>query len=188
MPKESILSRRALCKLGLASSLAIPLKIKAQTANNMRPQPGDLLVFDEGDRKDQVITPALLVLNAQPVPAFAQDPVSGDLRDGSRLNRVMVMRAHPADLNAATRRNAADGIIAYSAVCTHTGCDVTNWNADSLLMACPCHESQFDVRNSGRVTGGPAPRPLVMLPLVIENDQLKVARAFTGRVGFQQDF
>ena len=191
MSKKPTLSRREVCRIGLVSGLAVPLGALAQPQDDrapQRPRRGDLLVFDDTARRGQIITHESLELDAQPVPAFARDPLTGELRDGSRLNRVMVMRTDPAGLSPATARSAADGIIAYSAVCTHTGCDVTNWNPENLWMACPCHESQFDVRDTGLVTGGPAPRPLAMLPLVIEDGQLKVARAFTGRVGFQQEF
>ena len=55
-------------------------------------------------------------------------------------------------------------------------------------MACPCHESEFDISDNGNVVGGPAPRPLAMLPLAIEDGELRVAGAFKGRVGFQQQF
>jgi len=79
-------------------------------------------------------------------------------------------------------------VIAYSIVCTHTGCDVTNWDSNELLMACPCHESQFDVYAGGNVVGGPAPRPLAILPLRVGNGEVIVAAGFTGRVGFTQQF
>lgn len=48
-----------------------------------------------------------------------------------------------------------EGIIAMSAVCTHLGCTVgkVEWG-----YQCPCHGSKFD--SSGRVLGGPAPKPL----------------------------
>ena len=36
------------------------------------------------------------------------------------------------------------GIVAYSGVCTHTGCDVTDWFPDVRRFKCPCHESEFD--------------------------------------------
>ena len=55
-------------------------------------------------------------------------------------------------------------------------------------MACPCHESQFDIYDGARVVGGPAPRPLAMLPLLIQDGVVTVAGEFHGRVGFTQQF
>jgi rieske iron-sulfur protein len=181
-------SRRAVCQFGVTASLGLPLNLLAQPADRMRPQPGDQLVFDGGELAGQAVLPGNLLVNAAPIAVFPRDPASLIIRDGSRLNRVMLMRVDSAMLSTSTHSFAADGVIAYSAVCTHTGCDVFNWKADELRMACPCHESEFDVLNGARVVGGPAPRPLPMLPLHIEEGELRVAAEFTSRVGFQQEF
>jgi cytochrome b6-f complex iron-sulfur subunit len=47
-------------------------------------------------------------------------------------------------------------VVAFSAICTHMGCTVAP--ADKSLN-CPCHGSKYDVA-TGKVTAGPAPRPL----------------------------
>ena len=39
---------------------------------------------------------------------------------------------------------AAPGIVAYSGVCPHTGCDVSDWLNGPQTLLCPCHESEFD--------------------------------------------
>ena len=120
--------------------------------------------------------------------ALARDPATGTLRSGSRLNRVMVTRIDTEKLTLRYQRHVANGVISYSIVCTHTGCDVTNWDSNARLMACPCHESQFDVYAGGNVVGGPAPKPLAILPLRVSNGEVIVAAGFTGRVGFTQQF
>ncbi len=188
MTNRTTLDRRALLKAGLGVGIAIPTKSWAQPPNRARPQPGDWLVFDGGENSGQRITPDLLALEQRPVAALAKDPATSTLRDGSRLNRVMITRLDPTKLSEATKPHAAAGVIAFSAVCTHTGCDVINWVEDKLLMACPCHESHFDVYNGANVVGGPAPRPLAILPLSLESGSVVVAAGFTGRVGFTQQF
>lgn len=180
------LSRRSL--LGLVGAITVAPQLRAQPPNRMRPQAGDELVFDDGPSLGEVVRPNLIELHARPVAALARDPASGVLRDGSRLNRVMLTRIDPEELAPRFQANAAGGIVAYSAVCTHTGCDVFNWDEEKLRMACPCHESQFDIYDGGRVVGGPAPRPLAMLPLEIAGGAVRVAGPFRGRVGFQQAF
>lgn len=51
-----------------------------------------------------------------------------------------------------------DGLHAISNVCTHLGCIIS---AVEWGFQCPCHGSKFD--KSGKVIGGPAPRPLPWL-------------------------
>ena len=183
---EGKISRRSM--LGLVGGMVAAPPVMGQPPNRMRPQAGDELVFDEGPLQGEVVRPGLLELNARPISAMARDPATGVVRNGSRLNRVMLTRIEAERLSARFQPNAADGIVAYSAVCTHTGCDVFNWDEEQLRMACPCHESQFDIYDGGRVVGGPAPRPLAMLPLEIVDDTVRVAGPFRGRVGFQQAF
>ena len=46
---------------------------------------------------------------------------------------------------------------AFSAVCTHMGCIVNQISNGTI--DCPCHGSQFSIKD-GSVVGGPAPSPL----------------------------
>ena len=85
-------SRRTIFKLGLLGGIALPLSALGQPADRMRPQPGDRLVFEEGPNQGELVRPELLDLNQKPVSALAQDPETEVLRDGSRLNRVMITR------------------------------------------------------------------------------------------------
>ena len=180
--------RRTVCKFGLIGSLGFPIEALGQLPSSMRPQRGDRLVFEEGPDAGELVRPSLLQLNQKPVAALARDAATDTLRDGSRLNRVMITRVDASKLTENYQAKVADGVIAYSAVCTHTGCDVINWDAGLLRMACPCHESQFDIYDGARVVGGPAPRPLALLPLEIIDDLVVVAGDFIGRVGFTQQF
>jgi len=118
--------------------------------------------------------------------AWTIDPASETVRNGSRLNKVLLLRLDPTGFDDATRERAAAGVVAYSAVCPHTGCDVTGWDADGQRLGCPCHFSQFDPKEAARVIGGPAPRPLPALPLKIVDRRLVVAKPFTARAGFLQ--
>ncbi len=65
----------------------------------------------------------------------------------------------------------AAGFFALSATCTHLGC-MTRYERENNRIFCPCHGSQFAV--DGTVTGGPAPRPLPRLDLVLEDGRLVV--------------
>jgi cytochrome b6-f complex iron-sulfur subunit len=63
------------------------------------------------------------------------------------------------------------GFLAVSRKCTHLGCSVP-WVANEQRFACPCHASAFDMR--GDVVNAPAPRPLDLFPVAIENGVVKV--------------
>jgi cytochrome b6-f complex iron-sulfur subunit len=63
------------------------------------------------------------------------------------------------------------GFLALSRVCTHLGCTVP-WSEEEGRFVCPCHSSSFDI--TGTVLGPPAPRPLDLYPVRIENGVVKV--------------
>lgn len=132
------------------------------------------------------MSPEDLAIGEKQIFAYPQDPVSGITRNASRLNQLIIVRVDPLGLLEQTQSRAVDGIVAYSGVCSHTGCDVTDWNGDQSRFQCPCHESQFDPSDGARVVGGPAPWPLAALPLKLVDGQLAVAGSWQGRVGFQQ--
>jgi len=150
------------------------------------PRAGDRLVFAYGDRAGQLMDPADLALGTRQVFAFPMDPVAGVVRSGNRLNQIVVVRLNPDWLSEETRARSADGIVAYSGVCTHTGCDIDIWVEAENRLQCMCHEAQFDPADGARVVGGPAPWQLAALPLTLSEGRLAVAGEFLGRVGFQQ--
>jgi Rieske Fe-S protein len=117
--------------------------------------------------------------------AYPIDPQSKTVRDGSRLNQVLLIRLDAEALTDDTRARSAAGIVAYSAVCTHAGCDVEDWKHQTETLLCFCHYSEFDPKDGARVLEGPAPRRLAVLPLKIVDGALLAAGSFIGRVGFQ---
>ena len=86
---------------------------------------------------------------------------------------------------------AADGIVAYSKVCTHAGCAISLYrsplfepNDPGPALVCPCHYSTFDPAAGGKVTFGPAGRKLPMLPLrIAPNGELRAGGNFDSPVG-----
>jgi rieske iron-sulfur protein len=152
-------------------------------ARSARPQAGDLLAFFEGDRAGKVIKPDDLKSGGPPVLAWPMDPKSKTLRDGSRFNQVLLVRFDPAELGEKDKPHAADGIVGFSAICTHAQCTVAGWVADKQVFQCPCHQSRYDPKNGARVVFGPAPRALPALPLKLDGGSLLVAGPFIGRIG-----
>jgi ubiquinol-cytochrome c reductase iron-sulfur subunit len=70
-----------------------------------------------------------------------------------------------------------EGFVAYSRVCTHAGCAVSQYEDESQLLVCPCHQSTFDVLHGARPIAGPAGRPLPQLPLAIDAGGYLVAQS-----------
>ncbi len=64
-----------------------------------------------------------------------------------------------------------DGTVfrALSGVCTHLGCNV---RPSGRVLQCPCHGSTYDLE--GRVTRGPAPRPLRTFKTQISNGTVEI--------------
>jgi Rieske Fe-S protein len=160
------------------------LRADQESAAESRPREGDLLVKAD-DPGQMPLGPDDIPVNAAQTLAWAMDPNDRTVRSGSRLNRIVLVRFDSQELGEETRARAGDGVVAYTAICTHTGCDVTDWLAEERLLYCPCHYSRFDPKNAARVVDGPAPRPLPALPLKVEDGRLVVARPFTARVGFE---
>jgi Rieske Fe-S protein len=149
-----------------------------------RPQRGDRLTPLKKPGRGAALRVRDLEVNAAPRLVVPLDLATGVVRDGSRLNQLRLMRLPPEILNKETTRYAASGVVAYSAVCSHTGCPVSEWNSDAMHLVCPCHGSEFDPAARATVKNGPARRRLAILPLRDEDGVLVVRGGFRGKVGF----
>jgi rieske iron-sulfur protein len=185
----TLIARRAALTTALGGWCAlIPGLVRAQVppeGTRARPQPGDLLVRVGGDER-RPLTPADVPPGETQIMAWPFDPAADIVRSGSRLNKVLLLRLDPAGFDPETRERASDGVVAYSAICPHTGCEVSNWQAEPQLLECPCHYSHYDPKAGAKVLSGPSPRRLAALPLTSADGRLVVAKPFIGRLGFQQ--
>ena len=170
--------------MSVGGSLSRSLALGQDDQATLRPQAGDWLV-KIGDAELMPLAPEAIPVAAQQTMAWAMDPRSRLVRSGSRLNRILLLRFDPETLAAGTRARAASGVVAYTAICTHNGCEVTDWLGEDQTLSCPCHATKFDPKNGARVIDGPAPRPLPALPLALAEGRLVVSRSFTTRVGFE---
>jgi cytochrome b6-f complex iron-sulfur subunit len=65
-------------------------------------------------------------------------------------------------------RPKADHVVAFSAICTHMGCQVA---PSGKHLSCPCHGSQFNPMN-GHVLKGPATKSLPKVPVHLQGQQV----------------
>ncbi len=119
----------------------------------------------------------------KPLLAFPFDAAKGEVRSDSRLNKIVLMRFAESEMNAETRARSAGGVIAFSAICTHQGCDVKTWLSKERALVCFCHASKFLLFEGGSVAGCPATRALPILPLSLDGDQLVIAGPFSTQPG-----
>ena len=132
------------------------------------------------------------LVNAEPEVLFAVDPqtreplVEGtDLLVAKSKAAVILHRMLPSDIVSTQTRNwSVDGIVCYSKICTHVGCPISLNERTTHHLLCPCHQSTFDLTDSGRVLFGPAARALPQLELGVDDQGYLVAkRDFTEPVG-----
>ncbi|HKA83036.1 MAG TPA: Rieske 2Fe-2S domain-containing protein [Acidimicrobiales bacterium] len=63
---------------------------------------------------------------------------------------------------------SVSGVVAFSKICTHAGCPVGLYQAETQELFCPCHQSTFSVPEGAKPTFGPATRPLPQLPIGVD--------------------
>ncbi|HVL51688.1 MAG TPA: Rieske (2Fe-2S) protein, partial [Actinomycetota bacterium] len=93
-------------------------------------------------------------------------------------SQTLLIRVDPATIQAPEGREdwTADGLIAYSKICTHAGCPVGLYRVATHDLFCPCHQSTFDVLDGAKPIAGPATRALPQLPIEVDDEGYLVAR------------
>ena len=167
---------------GLVLAWLTPIRASAQVPQGPPPGPGDLLVRVE-DENLIPIAPDDVPFDAKGMMVWAISP-KGDVVKNDAMHRIFIARLNPATLSAATRELAADDLVAFSAICTHNGCEVDVSLGESQTIFCSCHSSTFDPRGSGVVIGGPAPRALPQLPIRMRDGRIEVAGGFSSTPGY----
>lgn len=175
------LSRRDIMGFGAAIA-AGSLGLSGQSLADEGPlnqpvQPGDRFMITRGKMKNTMLTKDLLEAGAKPVEGFPVTPDTHEPRDVYRNNRVLMLRLDEAGMNAETKERTSDGILIYSAICTHKGCTIKSWMKKEQYLRCHCHLSVFDPLAQGKVKSGPAKRQLPAVPIEIDAEGFVVARA-----------
>ncbi len=194
MSKKTDTTRRAIVGatigvgLGIGTlSLLAPvasLRPKKETSPETEPpKEGDVFTFAIGDNAGKEITFDDLPLEGPAVLAYPKDPKTGVIKSGEKNNLVLLLKLKPEELGEEVKKYAAAGTVCYSAICTHLGCTVGEWDAAKKDFLCPCHKGLFDPRKGAEVIAGPPPRPLPALPISAAGDKPVVAGGFTSPPG-----
>jgi Rieske Fe-S protein len=132
---------------------------------------GWLLATSGGSLLGVMLYPVLRYILPPPqAEAVASAVVAGKTKDFPP-NSGKVVRFGPRP--AIVVRLTTGEFRAFSAVCTHLQCTV-QYRADLELVWCACHNGRFDL--TGRNVGGPPPRPLDQLEVVVRGDDIVVSR------------
>jgi ubiquinol-cytochrome c reductase iron-sulfur subunit len=155
--------------LGLALLLPV-LSLGPAPGNSLKVTPwarGKRLVDEEGE---------LVTLASVPEDGFITVFPEGS--GGAADAQALLIHVREGSLRLPPDRLAAvpEGThVAYSKICTHAGCPVGLYRAESQSLLCPCHQSQFDVADGAKPFFGPAARPLPQLPLGVDNEGVLIA-------------
>jgi rieske iron-sulfur protein len=186
--------RRLFIKTAIGTGIGLSLVSAFYVGASLRPRkevtpekeplkPGDILVYAQGGGEPKPIRLEDLKPGDPFVLAYPMDPKTKVVKSGEAKNAVLVARYPLEALSPEVAQHAAEGVVAYSAVCTHLGCIVSQWVAEKKAALCPCHGGVFDLAQGARVIFGPPPRPIPQLPLQVENGVLVAAGEFLGEVG-----
>ena len=120
----------------------------------------------------------------------AQTEIPADTPNNDYLNQlaksaIILVRMRPEEIVSQQGENwDYEGILAYSKICTHVGCPTSLYEQQTHHLLCPCHQSTFDISDSGRVVFGPAARSMPQLAITVDSEgYLVAAQGFTEPVG-----
>ncbi len=178
--------RSMLLKLLIGAGGALGLALLLPVLS-LGPAPGDTLRVTPWARGKRVVDEEgeLVALNQVPEDGFLT--VFPEGFEGAADAQTLLIHVRPGTLKLPPERLAGvpEGThVAYSKICTHAGCPVGLYRAESQTLICPCHQSQFDVADGAKPFFGPAARPLPQLPLGVDEEGILVAQGdFSEPVG-----
>ena len=145
-------------------------------------RPGRALLATRWRDGSRVVTPDGDPVRADDVPLNGFLTVFPEGATDAADSQVVLIRLARDDLIEGADRSV-EGFVAFSKICTHAGCPVGLYQAETKELFCPCHQSAFAVTRGAIPTSGPAKRALPQLPLRIEDGFLVASGDFTEPVG-----
>jgi rieske iron-sulfur protein len=155
------------------------------------PQAGDVFVFTSGPKKGSIVMVNDVVLNANPLSVQAATP-DGKPREGDNCT-ALLYRVATAKVPSDMTSDTVDGVMAYSAVCTHQGCMLTDLHqpddaVNAFGFICPCHDAIFDPLQDGKNVAGAVSRTLPHFPIKSDGGKIVVSDAPSGYVGVKRGY
>jgi ubiquinol-cytochrome c reductase iron-sulfur subunit len=116
------------------------------------------------------------LINAE--PANLEELHGAEFQIEKAKAAIVIVRMDPNKIKIPDSRRdwQVGGILCYSKICTHVGCPISLWEQQTHHLLCPCHQSTFDLGDSGLVVFGPAARALPQLPITTDAEGYLIAR------------
>lgn len=180
LTRRSLLVRLLVAAGGsLGAALAIP-------ALSLGPRPGQSLFRTQWTRGARIVDLDGSPVRPSDIGMGTVQTVFPEGHVGASDAQTLLVKVDPESLELAEGREAwvPEGVVGYSKICTHAGCPVGLYRADSHELLCPCHQSTFDVLRGAEPTFGPADRPLPQLPMDVDDAGYLIATGdFSEPVG-----
>jgi ubiquinol-cytochrome c reductase iron-sulfur subunit len=186
--RERKIIRRSL--LGALALFPVPLVVLLR---DLGPMPGTRLretIWDEGihlvtDATYKKIKASDIpiggLINAVPENLLEIEHEEENLNQRGKAS-IIVVRMDPADIISQQGQDwDYQGVLAFSKICTHLGCPTSLYQQRTHHLLCPCHQSTFDLSDSGNVVFGPAARRMPQLAITVDAEGYLVAQS-----GFDQ--
>jgi len=177
--RGGVLTRRRMMLGSLGTALAAIVAAAVFPVRSLGPRPRGALEHTPWRRGRALVTDDGRPVRAADVPEDGLVTAFPDGHPGSADGQVVLVRVHPKELRSSPSAPGAatGGLLAFSKVCTHAGCPVGLYQAQSHQLLCPCHQSAFDVLDGARPVFGPAARALPQLPIEVDADGILRARS-----------
>jgi ubiquinol-cytochrome c reductase iron-sulfur subunit len=156
---------------------------------DMGPLPGDSLrhtIWRKGSRivvdvSGQPLRPEDLdigtLVSASPADLDEVQHLEGNQNARAKASIILV-RMKPQEIRSQQGENwDYQGILAFSKICTHVGCPIALYQQRTHHLLCPCHQSTFDLADSGNVVFGPAYRRMPQLPITVDSEGYLIAQS-----------
>lgn len=186
LDRGEVVARRVWLRRSAIAAGGVFAVAVASPIRSLGPKPGKQLLHTAWADGVRVVTEDGTPVRALDVPEGGLVTVFPETARGAADAQAVLVRVDPSLLRLPGGREnwAPSGLLAYSKVCTHAGCPVGLYQADSHQLLCPCHQSSFDVLRGAVPVSGPAAWPLPQLPLVVGDDGvLRVSGDFSAPVG-----
>ncbi len=182
--EEAIGSRRVIVGLIIGGLGALGLAL-VFPVRSLGPRPGRGLFKTSMAKGRRLVTEQETPVRPEDVPLAGTLTVWPDGHTDAADSSTLLIRVEDQSLFREPVKLGwtVGSVIAYSKLCTHTGCPVGLYQAEKHLLLCPCHQSTFEVLAGARPVFGPAHRPLPQLPLGVDDQGFLVAMGdFDGPV------
>ncbi len=165
--------------VAMAAAFSFPIR-------SLGPGPGNKLERTPWNKGSRVVDDKGRPVVADEVPVGALITVFPEGHTKAADAQTVLVRVQAEQVKPRRGREdwSPEGFLAFSKICTHAGCPVGLYQAETHQLLCPCHQSAFDVLKAAEPVFGPAARALPQLPLEIGADGvLRASGDFEEPVG-----